>query len=368
MEKQNGKRVFDVCECRWWCAFVVHDEVGTVPSMTCLIAAACRSLSSCHLFSLRPFLCSTFSLFDVACVHTFYTFHSSHQGIAVFPAPIRGHRFGHTLTCVAWHPNQHLCALSSRGDGCPILLMEADRDKVHPDQALEASEIMKERMANMVMDPEELALMGKRPFCSANTPSLTHRRFHCSFSHSLILSFSLSLYSLYSLYSLSLSLYLSISLSPSLPLSTDESELTTAQRQVLNETRNLRRSELAMSYAEGVADKYGGDVGHAMRSSAGLPVPSAPPQFNGGRGAGLMQQRRSNERKSGGVPKGTSSLSGLSGLSRSTGLPPVGGRSGGGRSAGGSGGRTGGRSVGGGRTVEDILAEHSKRSSERRNK
>jgi hypothetical protein len=58
-------------------------------------------------------------------------------GVPVDPAPIRGHRFGGPLMCVAWHPNQHLCALSSRGDGCPILLLEADRDKIDPDMALE---------------------------------------------------------------------------------------------------------------------------------------------------------------------------------------------------------------------------------------
>jgi hypothetical protein len=49
--------------------------------------------------------------------------------------------------------------MSSRGDGCPILLMEADRDKVNPDTALEASEIMKQRLENMEMDPDKLALM-----------------------------------------------------------------------------------------------------------------------------------------------------------------------------------------------------------------
>ena len=83
----------------------------------------------------------------------------SATGVPVEPAPIRGHRFGQALTCVAWHPNQHLCAMSSRGDGCPILLMEADRDKVNPDTALEASEIMKQRLENMEMDPDKLALM-----------------------------------------------------------------------------------------------------------------------------------------------------------------------------------------------------------------
>jgi hypothetical protein len=87
VEKQNGKRVFDVCECRWWCAFVVHDEVGTVPSMTCLIAAACRSLSSCHLFSLRPFLSSTFSLFDLFSFRRCVCPHLLH--IPLFPP---GHR------------------------------------------------------------------------------------------------------------------------------------------------------------------------------------------------------------------------------------------------------------------------------------
>ena len=54
-------------------------------------------------------------------------------GEAVQPAEIRGHRFGRTM--VAWHPSQHLCALSSGGAGCPILMLEADRDKVRPDEA-----------------------------------------------------------------------------------------------------------------------------------------------------------------------------------------------------------------------------------------
>ena len=49
----------------------------------------------------------------------------------------------------------------------------------------------------------------------------------------------------------------------------------------------MRRSELAMSYAEGVADKFGGDVAHAMRSSAGI----LPPSVTQPMGPGLMQSR-----------------------------------------------------------------------------
>ena len=123
----------------------------------------------------------------------------------------------------------------------------------------------------------------------------------------------------------------------------------------------MRRSELAMSYAEGVADKFGGDVAHAMRSSAGIPPPSVSQPMgpglmqsrssNGGRSKGSMGIRSSNERKSGDAS--STSYSGR--------LPPMSRAS-----AGGT--RSSGRSVGGGaRTVEDILAEHKERSKARRN-
>ena len=133
----------------------------------------------------------------------------SASGVPVDPAPIRGHRFGQSLTCVAWHPNQHLCAMSSRGDGCPILLMEADRDKVDPDMALEASEIMKQRLENMEMDPDKLALMEQHVLTTeqlAGTFSFFVSFFSlhhflmlliCSFCHSCLVPNLLILYVLF---------------------------------------------------------------------------------------------------------------------------------------------------------------------------
>jgi WD40 repeat protein len=116
----------------------------------------------------------------------------SATGVAVFPAPIRGHRFGQTLSCVAWHPNQHLCALTSRGDGCPILLMEADRDKVNPDEALEASEIMKKRLETMEMDPDELALMDESELTTEQLKGMLNfvvTAIYCSFLREAYLKF-----------------------------------------------------------------------------------------------------------------------------------------------------------------------------------
>ena len=40
------------------------------------------------------------------------------------------HRFGGSLCGVAWHKSQHVVAMCSYEDGAPILLLEADRDKV----------------------------------------------------------------------------------------------------------------------------------------------------------------------------------------------------------------------------------------------
>jgi len=77
---------------------------------------------------------------------------------------------------VAWHPNQHLCALSSRGEGCPILLLEADRDKIDPDAALEASEIMRKRLEEMEMDPERLAVMDEDDLSTAQLAVLNQSR------------------------------------------------------------------------------------------------------------------------------------------------------------------------------------------------
>ncbi len=88
-------------------------------------------------------------------------------GMLVEPCPISGHRFGRTLSIVAWHPNQHLCALTTKGDSCPVLLFEADRDKVDPDQALEAAEITRKRLEGMEMDPEKLAEMDEDDLTAA---------------------------------------------------------------------------------------------------------------------------------------------------------------------------------------------------------
>jgi len=142
----------------------------------------------------------------------------------------------------------------------------------------------------------------------------------------------------------------------------------------------VRRNELAMSYVEGVADKFGGDVAHAMRASHSGAPPLLPagtsPMASSSRGgsAGLMQSRgggpgvsssakggfggsfgggssvrRSNERKSGESPSVLSSLS-----LRSGGRPPV------------SSTRSTSRGSSSARTVEDILAEHKEKSSLRR--
>ena len=89
------------------------------------------------------------------------------SGEPVQPAAIRGHKFGRTLSTVAWHPSQHLCALSSGGAGCPILLLEADRDKVRPGDAIEASEIMRKRQENLEMNPEKLAEMDEEDLTQA---------------------------------------------------------------------------------------------------------------------------------------------------------------------------------------------------------
>jgi hypothetical protein len=110
---------------------------------------------------------------------------------------------------------------------------------------------------------------------------------------------------------------------------------------VLKETRSLRRSELAMSYAEGVADKFGGDVAHAMRSSAGILPPSVP-----NLGEGLRNERKSGD----------------SSISR-RGLPPVSrpaDRSSGSRPADRSSGSR--RAA---RSVEDILNEAKERRAMR---
>ena len=40
------------------------------------------------------------------------------------------HRFGGALCGVAWHKSQHVVALCSYEEGAPILVLEADRDKV----------------------------------------------------------------------------------------------------------------------------------------------------------------------------------------------------------------------------------------------
>ena len=136
-----------------------------------------------------------------------------------------------------------------------------------------------------------------------------------------------------------------------------------------------------MSYVEGVADKFGGDVAQAMRASHSgapplLPAGTSPMAASSSRGgsAGLMQSRgggpgvrssskggfgasfgggssvrRSNERKSGEAPSVLSSLS-----LRSGGRPPVTSST---RSSRGSSSA---------RTVEDILAEHKEKSSLRR--
>ena len=40
------------------------------------------------------------------------------------------HRFGGALCGVAWHKSQHVVALCSYEQGAPILVLEADRDKV----------------------------------------------------------------------------------------------------------------------------------------------------------------------------------------------------------------------------------------------
>jgi hypothetical protein len=138
---------------------------------------------------------------------------------------------------------------------------------------------------------------------------------------------------------------------------------------VLNQSRSLRRSELAMSYAEGVADKFGGDVAHAMRASAGIIPPLMSASGPQPPGPGLMQSRSSGGRFKNSMGMGLRSSnerkSGDASTSYSGRLPPMGRSSGGAMGKSTSGGRSS-RGGGSARTVEDILAEHKERSQARR--
>ncbi len=131
---------------------------------------------------------------------------------------------------------------------------------------------------------------------------------------------------------------------------------------MLNDFRSQRRNELAMSYVDGVADKFGGDVAGALRTSANLPIPGQAAS-----GAGLMQNN-SFARSSGGAGVRTSGSTDFSerkgnaaGSSYSGRLPPMSSRT-----AGGAVSRRATRGAGGSaRTVADILAEHKERSRDR---
>ena len=130
---------------------------------------------------------------------------------------------------------------------------------------------------------------------------------------------------------------------------------------VLNDFRSQRRNELAMSYVDGVADKFGGDVAGALRTSANLPIPGQAAS-----GAGLMQNN-SLARSSGGANFRNSGSTDFSerkgnaaGSSYSGRLPPMSSRISGGISR-----RTTRGAGGSARTVADILAEHKERSRER---
>ena len=57
--------------------------------------------------------------------HTWYT-----RSSAAYKNPLSSHCYGGKLCGVAWHQTQHVVALCSYADGSPILLLEADRDKV----------------------------------------------------------------------------------------------------------------------------------------------------------------------------------------------------------------------------------------------
>lgn len=108
---------------------------------------------------------------------------------------------------------------------------------------------------------------------------------------------------------------------------------------VLHDYRNARQKLGAQIYMHGVADKFGGDVAGALRSSI--------PEF-GNRGGDISSSADFSERKSSDSAMASSSYSGR--------LPPMASkkRRGGGRSR---------RSAGGSRTVADILAEHAVRKN-----
>jgi jouberin len=87
------------------------------------------------------------------CANVWYT-----KSSATYKNPLSTHRYGGRMCGVAWHATQHVVALCSYDDNAPILLLEADRDKLTIGQLDQAMSLPEQSLVTKDGELDETAV------------------------------------------------------------------------------------------------------------------------------------------------------------------------------------------------------------------